>query len=563
VAIAAIVALAVPASAGALGYADENALSCASDQNARDTFIYDPGECKFMQRSDVLQHSLRSYYEAKGFDGNFLTWAPIRQIDPTGRSWTYCPTSHFSIPCPVTPLVDEVRDTVVNGPLTTIEWSGAFIALVCGNYSGKAKGPMPRITGVKYEDMNGNGTRDAGEPGRGGWTIRLRYGGAHVATTTTAANGAYSFSLNANSLPIGPGQFTVEEVQKSGWVASEAPAPINVAGGVGDHTFGGNDFGNYRPAVISGAKFDDSDVSGTRDSGELGLPGWTIGLSNGDTSATDAAGAYSFSVRPGNYTVKETQQQGWRQTTPGMPGTHTFTVQSGDVVKNADFGNVCLGGVDVHPIDDSSGDPLAGLEVRLEEVAVGGVLDNDPPLPRTTTGAPSFDDLLPGTYRVTVFLPDGVYTADEDVTLVDERFAVVKEVTVEECERTDLDVHLFTRGTPGKVTGGVKVPVTDGFVTGGFVFMAPGGDARGTLEHVDHKTGSNLHTRAIEAIDVSGGTAVVWGTVDVGGVDERFVLRLVDAGEPGTDDRYELIVGDGYRAGQEELLLGGNVQIHR
>lgn len=103
--------------------------------------------------------------------------------------------------------------------------------------------------------------------------------------------------LDANKLPIGAGSYTVEEVQKPGWVASEAPSTIHVPLGSGSRNFGGNDFGNYRPAKISGHKFDDPDVDGLWTTGAPGLGGWTIELSNGDAAVTTTRASTSTQPR--------------------------------------------------------------------------------------------------------------------------------------------------------------------------------------------------------------------------------------------------------------------------
>lgn len=455
---------------------------------------------------------------------------------------------------------------IAGGDLTTIAWNGAYIALACGNFTqGGAAGPMPAVSGVKYEDLNADGDRDAGEPGLSGWTMRLLYNGRAVASTTTGAGGGYSFNLDANNLPIGAGTYQVVEAQQDGWHASQAPGAVNVPLGAGSGTYGGNDFGNYRNATISGHKVDDSNVDGVWDTlTEPGAASWTMQLSGGIPDAsTDSSGAYAFSVRPGTYTVNELLQRGWRQTAPGAGGTRTYTVVSGQVVSDGEFGNVCLGSLGVAPVNDSTGLPLSGMEVRLDEVSAPGILANDPALPRSTTGAPSFGDLLPGTYKVTAFLPDGVFTTDPDAVVVGGRFAIVKQVTVSEWSTTRLPLRLFTASTPGKVTGGaLKLLVPGGFATSGFEFMGRASGARGTLEYQDHATGMNLHTDVIEAVYVSGGVAWVWGRVDVGGTSQRFRLRLVDAGEPGTSDRYELTLANGYAAGFDGPITGGNVQIH-
>ena len=48
----------------------------------------------------------------------------------------------------------------------------------------------------------------------------------------------------------------------------------------------------------------------------------------------------------------------------------------------------------------------------------------------------------------------------------------------------------------------------------------------------------------------------------IGATTYGFRLHLVDAGEPGTADRFELLVANGYSAGTGETLDGGNIQIH-
>jgi hypothetical protein len=310
-------------------------------------------------------------------------------------------------------------------------------------------------------------------------------------------------------------------------------------------------------------------VNGEWDTEEVGLPGWGISLSNGEKQLTDSEGAFSFSVRPGKYTVSETLKEGWRQTAPGEPGTKTYTVISGQVVDDIEFGNVCLGAASVEAVDEDTGEPVP-IEVRLEEVSVPGILKNAPPLPRTMNGMPNFDELLPGTYRVIAFLPEDYYTIDSDVRSVDEdRFAIVKEIEVHECETTKLELGLIKKSTPGKVTGGaIALRLPGGYATSGFVFEAvTEEDVQGVLQYNEHRAGPkpelNLHTDEIALLSIyAEDEAIVWGTVDVEGEPEDFYLRLIDAGEPGIADRYELELDGGYNAGKGETLLGGNIQIH-
>jgi uncharacterized repeat protein (TIGR01451 family) len=96
-------------------------------------------------------------------------------------------------------------------------------------------------------------------------------------------------------------------------------------------------------ATVSGAKFNDLNGNGIRNTGEPGLANWTIKITdssgNTQTTTTDSAGNYTFTVpAPGTYTISEVPQSGWTQTAPSG-GTYTLTVSAGQTVSNRDFGN--------------------------------------------------------------------------------------------------------------------------------------------------------------------------------------------------------------------------------
>ncbi|MFA6373296.1 MAG: SdrD B-like domain-containing protein, partial [Methanothrix sp.] len=133
------------------------------------------------------------------------------------------------------------------------------------------------FSGMKFEDRNGNGAKDSGEPGLASWTIKLMKDGKEVARRETAADGTYSFA------DIAPGSYTVEEVVQDGWTQSYPVSPgmhpVTLVSGVAGPT--DIDFGNYRSTGLSGMKFEDRNGNGARDSGEPGLEGWTIKLKEG------------------------------------------------------------------------------------------------------------------------------------------------------------------------------------------------------------------------------------------------------------------------------------------
>jgi hypothetical protein len=69
---------------------------------------------------------------------------------------------------------------------------------------------FPIIAGTKFNDVNGNGVRDAGEPGIGGVTIQATLFLSLSVFTTTADDGTYGFD-------VADGHYTVREVPRPGW----------------------------------------------------------------------------------------------------------------------------------------------------------------------------------------------------------------------------------------------------------------------------------------------------------------------------------------------------------
>ena len=201
------------------------------------------------------------------------------------------------------------------------------------------------IGGVKFQDMNGNGVRDDGEPGMAGWTIFLdtnNNGKLDVGETrtTTDANGGYRFS------DLTPGvTYVVREVQQAGYVQTTVnPAAIVATNGlnVTDAVFG-----NFKLISISGTKFRDGNGNGVRGPLEVGLAGWKIYLDANDNgqwddgeivAKTDAQGNFRFTnLGPGTYRVREVNQLGWIQMT-NFPAD--IDASSGGDVTGVLFGNM-------------------------------------------------------------------------------------------------------------------------------------------------------------------------------------------------------------------------------
>ncbi len=82
------------------------------------------------------------------------------------------------------------------------------------------------IRGSQWNDLNGNGVRDAGEPGLANWTIYLDQNqngvldGGEV-TTTTDGSGSYAFTN------LAPGTYTVATVEELGWAQTAPNLPTS------------------------------------------------------------------------------------------------------------------------------------------------------------------------------------------------------------------------------------------------------------------------------------------------------------------------------------------------
>src|SRR6185503_15545898 len=165
-----------------------------------------------------------------------------------------------------------------------------------------------KISGTKYTDITGN-SFSADDTALGGVTINLyqgnNAGGALVGTTTTAADGSYSFDN------LGPGTYCVQETVPTGYTQTGGNAGyvVVVTSGVNST---GNNFDNFQLGGISGQKFQDINGDGTKNGADAGLLNWTIQLdkdANGTvdaTTTTDANGNYSFTgLTAGTYRIRE------------------------------------------------------------------------------------------------------------------------------------------------------------------------------------------------------------------------------------------------------------------
>jgi uncharacterized repeat protein (TIGR01451 family) len=272
-----------------------------------------------------------------------------------------------------------------------------------------------------FNDLDGDGVQDAGEPGIGGVTLTLTGTDANgqpvTQTTTTNAAGNYSFTTL-------PGTYTVTATPPAGTTAT-TPNPItNIILGPG-----GNiptvDFGfTLIPGQVGDRVFDDFNGNGVQDANEPGLLGVTVTLTGTDvlgnpvtlTTTTDATGTYRFTGVPASsaagYTVTITPPAGYTElTTPGG-ATQTFPFPAGSSLDTVDFGlrrppatigNVVFSDPNNNGVQDGGEPGLSGATLTLRDPA-GNIVAT------TTTDATGnyrFTNVPPGTYSVTATPPAG------------------------------------------------------------------------------------------------------------------------------------------------------------
>lgn len=288
------------------------------------------------------------------------------------------------------------------------------------------------VSGIKFADANGNGTRESGENGVPGVEIRVVRSDAPPAiplTGLTRADGSYRIC----GLTDG-GTFHVSETVPNGYAQtgplahrlSRRVVARNLAYDVitCDQDYSGLDFGNQLlPNAIGGAKFEDLNANGVRDPGEPPLAGVAInlypGVSPNPTGAsrstvTDANGNYLFTnSTPGAFFLTETPPSGFTPTTPAagfIPGT----LAAGGSSLNNVFGNfrgVLTGAISGSKFLDVNGNgvkdggegPQGGVTITISGPA--GFTPQS--VVTAADGTFSFTGVPFGTYTVAETVPPG------------------------------------------------------------------------------------------------------------------------------------------------------------
>jgi hypothetical protein len=154
------------------------------------------------------------------------------------------------------------------------------------------------ITGQVFRDVNGNGSRDAGEPGLQGWSVYLDLNNNgrrdpgepnHISN----AQGSYLFG------GLTPGPYVVrQEVQPNWHPTSPAAGSYSISILDPSTLAADRDFANFQMGTISGVTYHDVNGNSVRDTGEPGLPGWAV---YNDLNGNGQLDQVSFRVEPDDY----------------------------------------------------------------------------------------------------------------------------------------------------------------------------------------------------------------------------------------------------------------------
>jgi len=218
------------------------------------------------------------------------------------------------------------------------------------------------IQGIVYNDLDGDGEMDLGEPGIPGVVVTL----VTLDATVTDTQGHYAFSVTTS------GTYTVEETDPSGYLST---TPNSIVVQITDQA-ARVDFGDSSEITtysIYGTVFDDLDLDGIMGTGEPGIPDVVVTVDGVGEMVTSADGTYAFGLTiTGYYTVTETDPEGYISTTPNE---EIVEIVADSVMVN--FGDRAVADM---PVDVKPGSDINPVNLRSKgvlPVAVLGSADLD------------------------------------------------------------------------------------------------------------------------------------------------------------------------------------------
>lgn len=352
--------------------------------------------------------------------------------------------------------VDETKDSDVNSDSRSDD-----ITLYSGDSQANWDAGMHRaiIGDYVWQDMDGDGIQDSGEPGINGVSVKLLdQTDKEIESATTATGGPGNKAGYYLFTDLDEGAYRVKfDIASAGFdkfsqknvsgapTASDSDADaagltdqVFLAPGEIDDTI---DAGMYKYGAIGNFVWNDKDADGIQDAGEPGIQGASVNLLNKDmgilnTAITGVNGAYAFNnLDPGDYYVQFSVLDGEyilssKRASGSNNGndsnadqvlgiTDKITLKSGQTDNSIDTGmhKASFGGFVWDDLDADGimggGEPiLPGTQVDLLEGDETPILDGSLKPVTTITnssGYYEFNDLSPGNYKVR-FLKSASYS---------------------------------------------------------------------------------------------------------------------------------------------------------
>ena len=364
--------------------------------------------------------------------------APVSLTTTTNATGEY----KFIVPAGTYTVSYNTADPDIPAPLGSLTTATSFLFPVLSGMEVEdldfGRDNTGTVGDLVWSDVDGDGVRDAGEPGIGGVAVAL-YADAGfttlLASTVTSTSGAYLFAgladgtyyvqVQSGSLPSGYSAVPTGDPDAS----KDGQGTATVAGGGNAPTM---DFG-YRPAgtvrSVSGVIFNDLNTNGAPNVPGEQLAGVTVTAAidtDNDNVAdltfsttTEANGAYSFLGIPDGadvvITVGTLPSTALVQTVDpdAMLNGNTRVDNLAANVTGVNFGYVEQLGSIVGTVVRGNGNgladvgesPLSGVTITLLYAGSDGILGTADDVTRVTTtnasGDYTFTGLLPGAYQIT------------------------------------------------------------------------------------------------------------------------------------------------------------------
>ena len=286
------------------------------------------------------------------------------------------------------------------------------------------------VSGRAWNDANGDGTVNAGEPGLTGWTLFIDQDGDGALTAgepsaLTDAAGNYTLS------GIAVGSTVVRIAPQVGWSPTAPGTGMQLVVVENASVVTGVNFGAKQrtDGAISGTVFSDTNRNSARDTGERGLAGITVFLDTNDngtpdagepatvtladlfyTPAIDETGTYAFThLATGTYHVREVLPA-VLSATPDAAQVNTFDLAPGEDRRNVNFADVfrpneihgmVFDDANKNSVRDAGESGIPGVTVYLDLNRNNLLESSEPRTATAADGSYSFlTDLAPGSYVV-------------------------------------------------------------------------------------------------------------------------------------------------------------------